>query len=57
MTTAYVISRRLVPLFIALALLSGSLAGLPAAAGAATIIMKMGTATVNDQQHEWLKRF
>lgn len=57
MTTAYVISRRLAPLLIALALLSGSVAGLPAAAGAATIIMKMGTATVNDQQHEWLKRF
>jgi TRAP-type transport system periplasmic protein len=48
---------RIAALASALAFIAGSLAYSCSAVSAATIIMKMGTATVNDQQHEWLKRF
>ena len=31
--------------------------GMAAAAEAQTIVMKLSTATLNDAQHEWMKRF
>ena len=31
--------------------------GMVAAADAQTIVMKLSTATLNDAQHEWMKRF
>ena len=48
---------RLAPLICAFAIAIGVLACSHAAVSAATIVMKMGIATVNDQQHEWLKRY
>jgi TRAP-type C4-dicarboxylate transport system substrate-binding protein len=48
--------RRLVTYF-ALALLIAPLAVAPAPSLAAPIVMKIGSATLNDQQHEWMKRF
>ncbi len=51
------VKTRLTPLLCALALTAGLLIGVNARAVAAPIIMKMGIATVNDQQHEWLKRY
>lgn len=49
-------ARRLVA-FCALALLIAPFAVAPAPSLAAPIVMKIGTATLNDQQHEWMKRF
>ena len=48
---------RIAPLAGALALALGSFAGSTLQASAAPIVMKLGMATVNDQQHEWGKRF
>src|SRR5689334_11186528 len=31
--------------------------GIVAAANAQTVVMKLSTATLNDAQHEWMKRF
>ncbi len=44
-------------LFLAGAVLFASILTPGTRASADPIVMKMGTATVNDQQHEWLKRF
>jgi TRAP-type C4-dicarboxylate transport system substrate-binding protein len=51
------VKERLAPLLCALAVTAGSVASSNTPVSAGTIIMKMGIATVNDQQHEWLKRY
>jgi TRAP-type transport system periplasmic protein len=51
------LQRHLVPLLGAFAVAAAAVTGVQTAAPAATIVMKMGIATVNDQQHEWLKRY
>ena len=44
--------------FLYAGLLGLGILGTPIAAQAqAPIVMKMGTATINDSQHEWLKKF
>jgi TRAP-type C4-dicarboxylate transport system substrate-binding protein len=46
-----------VGLLLGAVVLGGSMIASPMPVFADPIVMKMGTATVNDQQHEWLKRF
>lgn len=51
-------ARRLVIALVAAALSAATFAFAPPAVRAADpIVMKIGTATLNDQQHEWMKRF
>ena len=44
-------------LFLCAAALAGFAPGGPAAAQDKTLVMKLSTATLNDAQHEWMKRF
>ncbi len=50
-------ARRLAPLLIATVVAAHFTVAMRVPAAAAPIVMKMGIATLNDQQHEWLKRF
>jgi len=51
------LSRALLRLALLPALGIAVAAGAPAPQAAAQIVAKMGTATINDDQHEWLKRY